>query len=420
MRKKILIVCPAFNQSGYSHNARVLLNALKEIEDDVDLFLLPTQWANSSILTEDFENKEWMMYLVHKHQLNLQTTKFKYDVSIQLMIPHEWNVGFADYNIGITALVETDKISPLWIECINKMDKVVTISEFNKNTILSSIYNSDTGTLKVNDSSKISLATFPVRDEFLSLTTEDSVTNFDFKTDFNYLCCAQVGPRKNVDETLKWFLETFKDNENVGLVCKLHFMNNSRIDRDETEKYINNILKHFPDRKCKLYLIHGSLTEKQVHSLYIHPKIKAIVSTTHGESWGLPLFEAAYMGLPVIAPKFSGHIDFLMQDKDVDGKKRKRPYFADVDFVLKGVQPEHLWENVIIKESLWCFPQEGSFKNRLQEVYKDYNRFKSQALKLKEILKDKYSKEKVYKQYTSLLDNFIDEVKYDFEDVTVK
>ena len=30
--------------------------------------------------------------------------------------------------------------------------------------------------------------------------------------------------------------------------------------------------------KCKVYLIHGDLDEDEVHNLYIHPQIKAIVN----------------------------------------------------------------------------------------------------------------------------------------------
>lgn len=419
MKKKILVIAPVFSCSGYSQHARIVLNALKEIEDKVDLYLLPTGWAQTHFDTNDFENKDWMNYLTYKHQQNVQVTKFKYDVSIQLMVPHEWNTEAAEYNIGITALVETDKISPLWIECINRMDKVLTISNFNKDTILSSVYSTEQGVLKVTEPSRIGLATFPVKD-YDSITKEESLEAFDFETDFNYLCCAQLGPRKNVEDTVKWFVETFHNREDVGLVLKLHIMNNSTIDKDESKKTIRAILNQFPDKKCKVYMIHGNLSEKQLHSLYVHPKIKAIISTSHGESWGLPLFEAAYMGLPVIAPKFSGYLDFLMQDKLVEGKKKKKPFFADVDFVLKPVSDQHLWDNVIIKGSLWAFTTEASFKNRLQEVNKDYSRFKSQALKLKEILKEKYSKENVYTQYTKHLEEFFEEEEYNFEDVTVK
>jgi len=424
MKKKVVVVAPVFNSSGYSNHARVLLEALKEIEDKVDLYLIPTQWAQSGVDTNEFENKEWFTYLAHKHQINIQTTKLKYDISFQLMIPHEWNTDIADYNIGVTALVETDKISAEWLVAINKMNKVLTISSFNKDTILSSVYNTEQGVIALNDKEKIGLVTFPVREEFISIDAELATVDsqqFEFESNFNFLTCAQIGPRKNVEQTILWFVQAFHSRSDVGLVCKFHMMNNSTIDKDETIKNVQNILKQFPERKCKLYLIHGNLSDRQIHSLYVHPKIKAIVTTTHGESWGLPLFEAAYMGLPVVAPKFSGYLDFLLQEKDVNGKMKRKPFFADVDFVLKGVAPEHVWHPVIIQGSLWAYPNESSFKNRLLEINKDYNRFKTQALKLKEVLRVKYSKDVVNKQYIDSLKDLVDlSDNYDFEDVVVK
>jgi len=48
-----------------------------------------------------------------------------------------------------------------------------------------------------------------------------------------------------------------------------------------------------------------------MQSLYNNPRIKALVNLSHGEGFGLPMFDAACHGLPVIAPSWSGHCDFL-------------------------------------------------------------------------------------------------------------
>ena len=118
---------------------------------------------------------------------------------------------------------------------------------------------------------------------------------------FNFLLMAQMGPRKNVANTIKWFIEEFKDEE-VGLVVKTNMSKNCLMDREKTFNDFKMLVRSLPPRKCKVYLLHGDMDDDEIHSLYIHPQIKSLLTLTHGEGFGLPIFEAAYSGLPVIAP----------------------------------------------------------------------------------------------------------------------
>ena len=58
-------------------------------------------------------------------------------------------------------------------------------------------------------------------------------------------------------------------------------------------------------------MIHGDFTDSEMNDLYNHPKVKAHISFTHGEGFGRPLLEAAQSGKPVVAPGWSGQLDFL-------------------------------------------------------------------------------------------------------------
>ena len=78
----------------------------------------------------------------------------------------------------------------------------------------------------------------------LVLTTPTHTVNYPAKTfetlpeielkldyDFNFLSVAQWGPRKNLANTVKWFVEEFKDEE-VGLVIKTNIAKNCFMDRN--------------------------------------------------------------------------------------------------------------------------------------------------------------------------------------------
>ena len=142
-----------------------------------------------------------------------------------------------------------------------------------------------------------------------------------------------------------------------------------------------------------------------MHSLYKNKSIKALVSLTHGEGFGLPLFEAAYSGLPILATDWSGHIDFLYKPtKNKQGKVKSRPHFAKVDYDLQPVSPDSVWEGVIEKHSKWAYPKQGSYKMKLREMYKENGRYKSQAKKLQKWILQNFEQQKQY-------DCFINSIK---------
>jgi glycosyltransferase involved in cell wall biosynthesis len=187
----------------------------------------------------------------------------------------------------------------------------------------------------------------------------------ELEYDFNYLAVGQWGPRKNLDNLIRWWLEECWDQE-VGLVIKTSHRRNNIMDREYTKnrlKYVTDSLElDKEDRKCKVYLLHGDLTEAEMSALYHHPKISCMATTTHGEGFGLPLFEFAQVGKPIIAPEWSGHLDFLVKDKT--------SCFLPVNYDIQQVQKEAVWDGVIQADSMWAFPHEGSFKQRVRQVRK--------------------------------------------------
>ena len=137
------------------------------------------------------------------------------------------------------------------------------------------------------------------------------------------------------------------------------------IDRERLYAELRGFANAQGPHQCKFYLLHGDMTDKEIHALYTHPKLNALVALPHGEGFGLPLFEAAYSGLPVVATGWSGQLDFLVNKKT--GKNR----FYNVDFDLQPVQDNVVWDGVLIKDSMWAYAREQSAKQQMRKCYYD-------------------------------------------------
>ncbi len=369
MKKKIIITGPLLSRSGYGDMARFAIKALMQKQNFYDIFVNVTNWGSTGSipLTDGMTDIIYNLVLKTEQQKKLENNNPFYDISLQISIPNEWKK-IAKYNIGYTAGIETNFISPAWLLPSLEMDKIIVISEHAKSAFLDTTFADPQGSVfKVT--TPIEVCHFPVKN------IEKKELNLELKHDFNFLAMCQWGPRKNLEQTIVNFIEEFKD-DNVGLVLKINTANDSIIDKDICNQRLSNLLANFPNKKCSIYLLHGLLSEEEINSLYTHPKIKVLVSTTHGEGFGFPMFEAAYNELPVVATDWSGHLDFLTI-KDQQGKDKK--LFAKVDYELKPIMQEHAWKGILEPGTSWAYPSSVSFKNKMREVYKDYSRFKSWA-----------------------------------------
>jgi glycosyltransferase involved in cell wall biosynthesis len=394
MKKKIIVSGPILSRSGYGDMARFAIRALRRHEEKFDIYLLVLPWGATGWIFEDSEEREYIDSLVKKTQLALQASNnnLAVDISIQISIPNEWKK-MAPINIGYTAGIETNFISPAWLQPSMQMDKIIVISEHAKSSFANTVFSDNTGkNFKVT--TPVDVVHFPDR----KIKPKQLDLQLDY--DFNFLLMAQISPRKNVEQAIKDFITEFR-NEEVGLVLKVNAANDSTLDRERVFESLKNLIASEKDRKCKIYLLHGSLSEEEIQGLYNHPKIKALVSTTHGEGFGFPMFDATLNEIPVIATDWSGHLDFLSAPDD-SGKEKK--LFAKVDFELKPVAQEHVWQGVLEAGTSWAYPISTSVKSRMREVYKDYPRFKTWAKKLAAHNKEKFSEEKIY-------ENFIEHLK---------
>ena len=93
----------------------------------------------------------------------------------------------------------------------------------------------------------------------------------------------------------------------------------------------------------KVYLLHGQMSRPEMCGLYKDPSIKAFLSCTRGEGFGLPHLESAVSGLPVIATNWSSHKEFLDKGK-----------WIKLDYDLVDVDPTKIDNNIFVKGMQWA------------------------------------------------------------------
>lgn len=394
MKTKVIFVGPVLTRSGYGEQSRYALRALRTREDIFDIYVQPLSWGATTWLTGHDEERQWIDHAIEK-TIAYNSQNGQYDVSLQVTIPNEWK-SYAPINIGYTAGIETTKVAHEWITAANGMNKVIVISNHSKNTYESTVYEGSDGNSSVilKTQTDIEAVNYPVK-IFNSLPE----VKLNLEHDINFLSVAQWSPRKDIENSVRWFIEEFKDEE-VGLVLKTNMAKNCLIDRENCEGMLRGLIGDLPkDRKCKLYLLHGDMTDEEMHSLYKHDKISAYTAIPHGEGYGLPIFEAAYSGLPVVTIGWSGQLDFLVSE---EGKIR----FYDVGFDLKPVSKEVVWDGVLIEESGWAYARETSYKEKLRQCYNDIKSntgHVANAQQYAEDLHERFEASKMYETFVNAL-----------------
>ena len=401
MKKNVLLVGPILTRSGYGEQARFALRALRSREDLFNIYIRPIVWGQTSWIIDDTSERRWIDETIEKTVGFIQQGG-QFDVSLQVTIPNEFQ-RITPRDIGYTAGIETTHCAPEWTSKCNEMDSIIVVSNHSKNILSAARFEgTDTATgqqITLENSAEITAVNYPVKQY-------DELPNLDLEIDtkFNFVTVAQLGPRKNLATTIKCFIEEFKD-EDVGLIVKTNIAKNCLMDRNMCLANLKNMINEISteNRKCKVYLIHGHMSDEEMHALYQSDKVNAMVAIPHGEGFGLPIFEAAYSGLPVVAVGWSGQCDFLY-DKSLPPKA----HFYDVAFDISTVPAEAVWDGVIMKESGWAYARPHSVKEQMRNCYNDIVNNVEGSIALNSDarateLKQEFSAEKMYEEFVDCI-----------------
>ena len=385
--KKVLLRAPLLSYSGYGTHARQIFRWLKAVPN-IKLSVQVLAWG----ITPWMINPDHEGGLVREiMECTVPSINEKFDTSIQLQLPNEWDTSIGKVNVGMSAIVETDRCNPKWVQCCNKVDHVVVPSSHAKDAIEAS------GTVTV----PLSVIPEAFYDE---ITSEDLPSlDLDFDTDFNFLLIGQMtgnnpeNDRKNIFYAIKWLCEAFATDTNVGIVIKTNSGKNTKIDKRVTQRMLEQLLSEA--RKGpgpRVHLLHGAMSQAEIAMLYRHPKIKAIVSPTRGEGFGLPILEAAASGLPVIATNWSGHLDFLSLGK-----------FIPLSYSLEEIDKSRIDGEIFIPGSRWANVDEVDFKKKVKKFRDSWHMPTEWAKELQSKIISNYSQDAINMLYDQHLGRYL-------------
>lgn len=411
IKKLCVVSCPIATRSGYGARSRDFVRALIESKPDWDIRILSQRWGSTAM---DALNESDDIDLLDRIITEKMDTKP--NIWIQITVPNEFQpVG--DYNIGVTAGVETTVMPPECLEGINRMDLTLVSSKFTKDVIESSIYdkkdkdsNKPMGQLKLEKPVEVLFEGIDLEVYNEKAPTEPRINDVmkGVKEDFAFLFVGHwlqgdfLQDRKNVSGLIWTFLNAFKGKTKTpALILKTSAGSTSLTDRVRLKKVIEDIKQQVDSKRLpNIYLLHSDLTDWEMNALYNHPKVKAHVSFTRGEGFGRPLLEATISGKPMIVSGWSGHMDFINPEfvNVIEGK---------LDNVDKSAANKFL-----LAESRWFTIDYNKAAGVMSDMFgKNYKKYTENSRKHRKYSKDNFSFDKMIERISELLDESTIEVK---------
>ncbi len=252
----------------------------------------------------------------------------------------------AAYNIGRT-MFETDSLPADWVVRCNMMDEVWVPSDFNVETFRSA---GVTTTL-------VKIPGGIDTDQFRPGVAPMKLKGVRGKV---FLSVFEWSYRKGWDVLLDGWVNAFKHTDDVCLVLRTYPVNatDNKNVKQEIESRIDSYLKskHSVNRSqvAPIIVLGNQISEADMPSLFAAADV--YLAPSRGEGWGRPQMSAMAMGLPVIATRWSGNLEFM---NDANS------FLIDVDGLTTI---DDRMENSLYRGQQWAQPSVENFASLLRRV----------------------------------------------------
>ena len=188
---------------------------------------------------------------------------------------------------------------------------------------------------------------------------------------FKFLCIGEPHYRKQIDKLLALYCKTFSAADDVTLVLKTKIFDDATIkERQIFEQDLRPVLSD-------LKKLHGSsmpeitlLTERIPNIADLYRAADAFVLMTASEGFGLPFLEAVACGLPVIAPRWGGQLDFLNDGNSILTGCGQRP----------ALHQEQYWHERPVARAVVGAPDEVAYAEAMAALVKNAEAVRNKLL----------------------------------------
>ncbi|MHA1369733.1 MAG: glycosyltransferase [Promethearchaeota archaeon] len=223
---------------------------------------------------------------------------------------------------------EYDRIPGVWIDIFNQSKLIMTQSTFCRDIFAGCI----------DDPEKIKVVPYILPRAYHE---PGKILRLFSKEIFVFGSVFEWVPRKVPELLIKAFSNEFSKDDRVRLVLKTHHPNGKNIEE----------LVHKITGDSRIIILDRVIEDLSA----FYRGLNAYISPTAGEGWGQTLTEAMACGIPTIASRHGGNLDFMNDDNS---------YLVDVGD----------WSNVVDKNGRrlpykWRLPRLESIQEEMRRVY---------------------------------------------------
>ena len=220
---------------------------------------------------------------------------------------------------------------------------------------------------RVTEKEKIHIVNFPFVGDMFSPVGSSLKLSIEDDHKFKFFTIARIDIRKNITGMMRAFKEEFAGDNDVALIMKMG-----------SDRYCIPKIFYKYELPKNIYWMKSFIPNLAP----LYRSMDAYISTDCGEGWGAPTTEAMLSGIPTLAPRHSGHLDYMNDDNSL---------LIDVgDWEHIGHDNMHkeripnLYPDLLGAQLEWKVPVFDDIKLKMRTVYEKYK-----DMTREEVLEDK-------------------------------